>query len=76
MSCRSWRDRARFGRERIVKLVSGQVAVVTGAASGIGLALATALAERGLLVAMADVEEQRLEQARVEIESTVPQSVL
>jgi NAD(P)-dependent dehydrogenase (short-subunit alcohol dehydrogenase family) len=59
-----------------VKLASGHVAAVTGAASGIGLALATALTERGLLVAMADVEEQRLEQARVEIESSLPQSVL
>ena len=39
-----------------VKLEPGQVAVVTGAASGIGQALAEAFAARGLLVATADVE--------------------
>ncbi len=43
-----------------MELQSGQVAVVTGAASGIGLALAEAFAGRGLRVALADVEEEAL----------------
>ncbi len=47
-----------------MKLLNGQVAVVTGAASGIGFALAEALCERGLGVMLADVEESALEAAR------------
>jgi NAD(P)-dependent dehydrogenase (short-subunit alcohol dehydrogenase family) len=35
----------------------GKVAVVTGAASGIGRALATALAQRGAVVVLADIDE-------------------
>lgn len=44
--------------------LSGRVAVVTGAASGIGRALATRLAEEGMRVALADVEGLALEAAR------------
>lgn len=47
-----------------MQLKAGQVAVVTGAASGIGFALAAAFAARGLHVAMADVDEAALEVAR------------
>ena len=39
-----------------MKLESGQVAVVTGAASGIGFALAEALGARGLTIVLADVD--------------------
>lgn len=46
-----------------MQLVEGQVAVVTGAASGIGLALAQRFARAGMNVVMADVEEQRLAEA-------------
>lgn len=46
-----------------MKLAAGQVAVVTGAASGIGLALAAALAEAGLRVVLADVEAAALDAA-------------
>jgi NAD(P)-dependent dehydrogenase (short-subunit alcohol dehydrogenase family) len=42
---------------------SGDVAVVTGAASGIGLALSTAFANRGLAVVMSDVREPALQAA-------------
>jgi NAD(P)-dependent dehydrogenase (short-subunit alcohol dehydrogenase family) len=44
-------------------LAPGRVAVVTGAASGIGLALCQRLAAEGLRVVMADTEWQRLETA-------------
>jgi NAD(P)-dependent dehydrogenase (short-subunit alcohol dehydrogenase family) len=46
-----------------MKLKSGQVAVVTGAASGIGFALAKALGHRGLAVALADIEAEALDEA-------------
>jgi NAD(P)-dependent dehydrogenase (short-subunit alcohol dehydrogenase family) len=46
-----------------VQLQPDQVAVVTGAASGIGLALAHACARRGLRVVLADVEVTALEAA-------------
>lgn len=39
---------------------SGQVALVTGAAKGVGLATATAFAESGAAVALSDVDEQAL----------------
>jgi NAD(P)-dependent dehydrogenase (short-subunit alcohol dehydrogenase family) len=47
-----------------MKLCEGQVAVVTGAASGIGLAIAERLSERGLSVVLADVEEPALKAAK------------
>lgn len=50
-----------------MKLENGQYAVVTGAASGIGFALAEALCIRGLTVVMADVEAAALETARASL---------
>jgi NAD(P)-dependent dehydrogenase (short-subunit alcohol dehydrogenase family) len=47
-----------------MKLENGQVAVVTGAASGIGFGLAEALGARGLTVVLADVEAGALDAAR------------
>ncbi len=41
-----------------MRIESGQVAVVTGAASGIGRAIATELVGRGVSVALADVHEE------------------
>jgi NAD(P)-dependent dehydrogenase (short-subunit alcohol dehydrogenase family) len=46
-----------------VELREGQVAVVTGAASGIGLGIARAFARRGLRVVLADIEGAALADA-------------
>ncbi len=43
-----------------MKQLEGRVAVVTGAASGIGLAIAEALVDEGLRVVMADIDEHQL----------------
>jgi short-subunit dehydrogenase len=48
----------------------GSAAAITGAASGIGRALAFALAARGCDVALADVDESGLESARKDIVAT------
>src|SRR6185503_19037363 len=46
---------------------TGKVAVVTGAASGIGLALARRFAEEGMKVVLADIEVEPLEAAQAAI---------
>ena len=48
-------------------LRAGQVAVVTGAASGIGLAMARRFAAEGLKVVLADVEETALDKAAADL---------
>lgn len=52
-----------------MKLESGQVAVVTGAASGIGLALAEAFAARGLSVVLADLRTSEVEASAANVAS-------
>ena len=47
----------------------GRVAVVTGAASGIGLAMARRFGEEGMKVVLSDVEEQALADATKTLES-------
>lgn len=47
--------------------LQGKVAVVTGAASGIGLALSHAFAAQGAKVVMADIETDALERAAAEL---------
>lgn len=44
-----------------MKIESGQVAAITGGASGIGLAIAEALAERGVKLAIGDIEQSALD---------------
>lgn len=48
-------------------LVKGHVAVITGAASGIGLAAAKAFAQMGLCVVLVDLEGDRLASAAAEV---------
>ena len=45
----------------------GKVAVVTGAASGIGLATATRFAEEGMKVVLADIQQDQLEVVQAEV---------
>ena len=54
-----------------MRIEPGQIAVVTGAASGIGLALTRALTERGVTVVMTDIEENTLTKAAAQIGSAV-----
>ena len=55
-----------------MKDVAGKVAVVTGAASGIGKAMALDFARRGMKLVGADIEEKALEVARGEIAAAGP----
>jgi NAD(P)-dependent dehydrogenase (short-subunit alcohol dehydrogenase family) len=53
-----------------MKLEGGQVAVITGAASGIGFGIAEALAQRGLDIVAADVQPDALADAVTRLESS------
>jgi NAD(P)-dependent dehydrogenase (short-subunit alcohol dehydrogenase family) len=51
-------------------VLRGRVAVVTGAASGIGLGIARAFADEGLHLVLADIDRQRLEQEAERLRSS------
>ena len=53
-------------------LSSGAVAVITGAASGIGLAAARRLAARGLKIVLADLGGEKLDAAAAEVTALAP----
>lgn len=67
--------------ENAGEILSGKVAVITGGASGIGLALAIEAARKGMKVALADISQDRLDQAQKVVEAagaetlTVPTDV-
>ncbi|MBV9995341.1 MAG: SDR family NAD(P)-dependent oxidoreductase [Caulobacteraceae bacterium] len=52
-----------------MKSIKGRTAVITGAASGIGLALAERLARKGAKVVLSDVQQGRLDAAANAIRS-------
>ena len=52
--------RKQVREDRGVRKLRGRVAVVTGAASGIGLAIAEAFVTEGMQVVMADRDEEKL----------------
>ncbi len=53
--------------------LTGKVAIVTGAAQGIGLAIATQLADEGAKVALADIQFDAAERAAADIHATAAQ---
>jgi NAD(P)-dependent dehydrogenase (short-subunit alcohol dehydrogenase family) len=55
-----------------MKIEEGQVAIVTGAASGIGRKLCAELAGRGVRLVMADIDRERLDAAVAEIGAISP----
>ena len=52
-----------------MKEFSGRVAVITGGASGIGLGLAHRLADEGMKIVVADIEENVLDSAVEELKA-------
>ena len=59
----------------VVRELAGKVAVVTGAASGIGRALAAAFAAEGMRVVLADVEPGALDDAAHAVAKTAPAAI-
>ena len=54
--------------------LEGRVIAITGAASGIGLATAHLLASRGASVSLADIQQERLDEAAANIKKSTPNS--
>jgi NAD(P)-dependent dehydrogenase (short-subunit alcohol dehydrogenase family) len=57
-----------------LKNFDGAVAIITGGASGIGLATAQACYTRGAHIVLADINEQRLQQAALLVQQSRPSS--
>ena len=62
-------EEAKLKRQPPEKELSRQVALVTGAAQGIGRATAVKLASLGACVVMLDINEEKLEEAKAEVGS-------
>ncbi len=60
---------AQFHRKDTMKEFKGKVAVITGAASGIGRGLAERCVSEGMNVVLADIDEASLAQAETELKS-------
>ena len=54
-----------------MKHLEGKTAFVTGAASGIGLGIATALAQAGVKVMLCDIEKDALDEAVAGLKATI-----
>src|ERR1043165_2150177 len=59
-----------FRKNPLLRTYQGAVAIITGGASGIGRALAEALAQRGAEVVLADLQIELAEEAAARIRST------
>lgn len=59
-----------ISQRRVSRLAAGQVAIITGGSSGLGLALAHELGRAGLKLVLASREEGALEAARTELLSS------
>ena len=57
-------------KEPHMKDLAGKTAFVTGAASGIGLGIATALSQAGVKVMLCDIEDEALQKAVAELKRT------
>jgi NAD(P)-dependent dehydrogenase (short-subunit alcohol dehydrogenase family) len=55
--------------------LQGRVAVITGAASGIGLAMATRFARAGMKLVLADIETDALQRARAQLQAMDAQAL-
>ena len=55
-----------------MKTFKGKVAVITGAASGIGCAIARHCAQEGMKVVLADIEESALIQTEDDLRKDLP----
>ena len=55
--------------------LAGRTALVTGGATGIGFAIATALAEVGMGVAIADLNAEAAEAAAAKLDGAVPVAI-
>lgn len=69
-------EEAKLKRMPPEKEFSRQIAVITGAAQGIGLSTARRLAEGGACVVLLDFNEEKLNEAVASVESVAPHHVL